>query len=376
MSAAGGAGDPWNAAITWLDEPLVRSPFGPLAGRTLLVKDLIDTAGIRTTYGSRIYAEHVPERNATVVDRVLDAGAAILGKANLAEFAWGVVGSNQWYGTVHNPVRPGRTTGGSSSGNAAAIAAGVCDLGIGTDTGCSVRLPAAACELVGLKTRVGTVPTDGVFPLVPSFDTVGPLARTVQDVAALWSVLAGRAVPEPRLAGLRVGLLRQAPDLADGRETETSDAAEQWVGRLEQLGAQVVEAAIPAPPADTWPVFQHEAIRSHAATFPSRADEYGSAIRAKLEAAHRVRPDAVTEGYRSLLAWRQLVPDVDLYLCPCVAIDWPPEDVDELEVRLPLSSFLRWVNLLGWAGLAIGNLQLVAPLDETVLAAGLAWERG
>ena len=376
MSAAGGAGDPWNAAITWLDEPLVRSPFGPLAGRTLLVKDLIDTAGIRTTYGSRIYAEHVPERNATVADRVLDAGAAILGKANLAEFAWGVVGSNQWYGTVHNPVRPGRTTGGSSSGNAAAIAAGVCDLGIGTDTGCSVRLPAAACELVGLKTRVGTVPTDGVFPLVPSFDTVGPLARTVQDVAALWSVLAGRAVPEPRLAGLRVGLLRQAPDLADGRETETSDAAEQWVGRLEQLGAQVVEAAIPAPPADTWPVFQHEAIRSHAATFPSRADEYGSAIRAKLEAAHRVRPDAVTEGYRSLLAWRQLVPDVDLYLCPCVAIDWPPEDVDELEVRLPLSSFLRWVNLLGWAGLAIGNLQLVAPLDETVLAAGLAWERG
>lgn len=376
MSAAGGAGDPWNAAITWLDEPLVRSPFGPLAGRTLLVKDLIDTAGIRTTYGSRIYAEHVPERNATVVDRVLDAGAAILGKANLAEFAWGVVGSNQWYGTVHNPVRPGRTTGGSSSGNAAAIAAGLCDLGIGTDTGCSVRLPAAACELVGLKTRVGTVPTDGVFPLVPSFDTVGPLARTVQDVAALWSVLAGRAVPEPRLAGLRVGLLRQAPDLADGRETETSDAAEQWVGRLEQLGAQVVEAAIPAPPADTWPVFQHEAIRSHAATFPSRADEYGSAIRAKLEAAHRVRPDAVTEGYRSLLAWRQLVPDVDLYLCPCVAIDWPPEDVDELEVRLPLSSFLRWVNLLGWAGLAIGNLQLVAPLDETVLAAGLAWERG
>jgi aspartyl-tRNA(Asn)/glutamyl-tRNA(Gln) amidotransferase subunit A len=376
VSTAGSAGDRWNVAITWLDEPLVRSASGALAGKTLLVKDLIDTAGIRTTYGSRIYSDHVPERNATVVDLVLDAGAAMLGKANLAEFAWGVVGSNQWYGTVQNPVRPGRTTGGSSSGNAAAIAAGLCDLGIGTDTGCSVRLPAAACELVGLKTRVGGVPTDGVFPLAPSFDTVGPLARTVHDAAALWSVLTGRAIPEPRLAGLRVGLLRRAPNLADGRETETSDAAEQWVGRLEQLGAQVVEAAIPAPPADTWPVFQHEAIRSHAATFPSRADEYGTAIRAKLEAAHRVQPDAVNEGYRSLLAWRQLVPDVDLYVCPCVAIDWPPEDVDELEVRLPLSSFMRWVNLLGWAGLAIGNLQLVAPLDETVLAAGLAWERG
>ena len=99
-------------------------------------------------------------------------------------------------------------------------------------------------------------------------------------------------------------------------------------------------------------------------------------MRIKLEAAQRVDADAVTAGYRSLLAWRQLEPDVDLYVSPCVAIDWPPEDANELDVRLPLSSFLRWVNLLGWAGLAIGNLQLVAPRDETVLAAGLAWEEG
>ena len=189
--------DPLNAAITWLDEPLVGASAGPLAGRTLLVKDLIDTADIRTTYGSRVYADHVPERNATVVERVLDAGAVVLGKANLVEFAWGVMGTNQWYGTVHNPVRPGSTTGGSSSGNAAAIAGGLCDLGIGTDTGCSVRLPSAACETVGLKTRLGNVPVDGVFPLCPSFDTVGPMGRTVADVAALWSVLAGRPVLTP-----------------------------------------------------------------------------------------------------------------------------------------------------------------------------------
>ena len=367
--------DPWNALITLLEEPLRGVPEGPLAGRTLVVKDLIDTAGIRTTYGSRVYADHVPERHATVVQRALDAGAAIVGKANLFEFAWGVIGTNEWYGTVHNPVRPGLTTGGSSSGNAAAIAAGLCDLGIGTDTGCSVRLPAAACELVGLKPRLGTIPTDGVFPLCPSFDTVGPLARTVGEAAVLWSVLAGRPVPEPRLDGLRIGLLRAAPNLADGRETEASDAAEGWVERLEGLGARVVETAIPGPPADTWPVFLHEAARSHAETFPGRADEYGSAMRAKLAAAQRVEPAAVTEGYRSLLAWRQLVPEVDLYVSPCVAIEWPPEEVDELDVRLPLSSFLRWVNLLGWAGLAIGNMQLVAPREETVLAAGLAWER-
>lgn len=373
MSAAD---DPLNAVVTWLEQPLRRREDGPLAGRTLLVKDLIDTAGIRTTYGSRVYADHVPARSASVVDRVLDAGVTVLGKANLAEFAWGVLGGNEHYGTVHNPVRPGRTPGGSSSGNAAAIAAGLCDLGIGTDTGCSVRLPSAACDIVGLKTRHGNVPIDGVFPLCPSFDTVGPMGRSVEDVATLWSVLAARPVPAPRLEGLTVGLLRQAPNLADGRETETSDVAEAWVGGLEALGARVVEASVPGPPADTWPVFLHEAARSHAETFPSRADEYGDIVRPKLEAAQLVDPDEVTEGYRALLAWRQLVPEVDLYLCPCVAIDWPAEDADELEVRLPLSSFMRWVNLLGWAALAIGNLQLVAPLDETVLAAGLAMERG
>jgi hypothetical protein len=198
----------------------------------------------------------------------------------------------------------------------------------------------------------------------------------VEEGAVGWSVLRGGACPARRLGGLTVGLLRRAPSLADGRETESSDAADQWVGRLEQLGARVVEAAVSSPASDTWPVFQHEAARSHAATFPSRADEYGAAIRAKLTAAQRVSPDAVYDGYRALLDWRQLVPEVDLYVSPCVAIDWPPEDVDELEVRMPLSSFLRWVNLLGWSALAIGNLQLIAPADETVLAAGLAWERG
>jgi len=368
--------DRWNAVLTWLDEPLRGATSGLLEGRTLLVKDLIDTAGVRTTYGSRIYADHVPARSATVVDRVLAAGAVVLGKANLVEFAWGVLGTNPWYGTVRNPARPGATTGGSSSGNAAAIAGGLCDLGIGTDTGCSVRLPSAACETVGLKTRLGNVPIDGVFPLCPSFDTVGPMGRTVSDVAALWAVLAGRPVPEPALQGRTVGLLRRAPNLADGRETESSDAAEAWVGRLEALGARVVEATMPGPSANTWPVFEHEAARSHAATFPSRADEYGDVIRAKLDAAQRVSPDAVTDGYRALLEWRQLVPEVDLYVSPCVAIEWPSEDADEPEVRLPLSSFMRWVNLLGWSALAIGNLQLIAPADETVLAAGLAWERG
>ena len=368
--------DDLNAAITWLDEPLRGAPAGPLAGRTVLVKDLIDTAGIRTTYGSRLYADNVPERHATVVQRVLDAGATVVGKANLPEFAWSVLGQNPWYGTVHNPTRPGRTTGGSSSGNAAALAAGLCDFGIGSDTGCSIRLPSAACETVGLKSRWGLIPMEGVFPLVPLLDTVGPMARSVADVALLWSVLTGRPVPEPRIDGLTVGLVRRPPEIGDGRPTETSDAAEAWVADLERLGARVVEATIPNASANTWPQFQHEARQSHAKTFPSRAAEYSDVMRIKLEAAQRASDEDVGAAYTAIEGWRRFEPEVDLYVSPCIGIELPAEDVDELEIRLPLSSFLRWVNLIGWAGLAVGNTQLVAPDDETVLAAGLALERG
>ena len=367
--------DSYNAGITWLSEPLVEVSEGPLAGRTLLVKDLIDTAGIRTTYGSRIYADHVPERHAPVVQRALDAGAVVVGKGNLPEFAWSVLGANPWYGTVHNPLHPGRTTGGSSAGNAAAIAAGLVELGLGTDTGCSIRLPSAACGTVGLKSRWGVLPLDGIFPLCPSFDTVGPMGRTVEDVALLWSVLAGAPVPEPRLDGLTIGLLRAAPELGDGRETERTDVAEGWVADLEGMGARVVEAGIPPAQADMWPVFLREAATSHRQTFPSRADEYSDTIRPKLEAAQRVGDEAVAAGLAALATWRAYEPDVDLYVSPCYAIDLPGEDAVELDVRLPLSSFLRWVNLIGWAGLAVGNMQFVAPHDTTVLAAGLAWER-
>jgi aspartyl-tRNA(Asn)/glutamyl-tRNA(Gln) amidotransferase subunit A len=364
-----------NAVITWVEEPTAARE-GPLAGTRLLVKDLIDTAGIRTTYGSKLYAEHVPYRTALSVQRLLDAGAVLVGKTHLPEFAWSVLGQSDFYGTCGNPAHPGRTTGGSSSGSAAALAAGLCDLALGTDTGCSIRLPSAACEVVGLKSQWGLVSLDGVFPLCPTLDTVGPMARSVKDVALMWSLLTERPVPEPRLAGLTVGLLRQPPGIGDGRETETSDAAEAWIADLERLGARVVEARVPEPSANTWPQFQHEALRSHAATFPSRADEYGEIMRKKLEAAQRATPEEVDTAYRAIEEWRRYEPSVDLYVTPCYAIELPPEDADELEIRLPLSSFLRWVNLTGWAGLAIGNMQFVAPRDEVVLAAGLAWERG
>jgi Asp-tRNA(Asn)/Glu-tRNA(Gln) amidotransferase A subunit family amidase len=196
----------------------------------------------------------------------------------------------------------------------------------------------------------------------------------VADVALLWSALCGSSAPEARLDGLTVGLLRRAPDLGDGRETEESDAAEAWVADLERLGARVVESGIPPAQADLWPLFLHEAAWSHRETFPSRADEYASTIRPKLEAAQLVSADAVATAREALAVWRAYEPEVDLYMCPCYAVELPAEDADELEVRLPLSSFLRWVNLIGWAGLAVGNMQFVAPDDRTVLAAGLAWE--
>jgi Asp-tRNA(Asn)/Glu-tRNA(Gln) amidotransferase A subunit family amidase len=191
----------------------------------------------------------------------------------------------------------------------------------------------------------------------------------------MWSVLTGRPIPEPHLAGRTVGLLRQPPGIGDGREIERSDTAEAWVADLERLGARVVEARVPEPSANTWPQFQHEALQSHAATFPSRAAEYGELMQKKLRAAQRATPDGVEAAYRAIDEWRRYEPEVDLYVSPCYAIDLPDEEADELEVRLPLTSFLRWTNLTGWAGLAIGNMQLIAPSDGVVLAAGLAWER-
>jgi aspartyl-tRNA(Asn)/glutamyl-tRNA(Gln) amidotransferase subunit A len=364
--------DGWNAIITEV-EPVEPLP-GPLHGKRLVVKDLIDTAGVRTTYGSRIYAGHVPVRTASAVERLVDAGAVVVGKANLHEFAWGVTSQNPWYGTVSNPRHPGRTTGGSSGGNAAALAAGLCELGLGTDTGCSIRLPASCCGVVGLKSAHGRIPVDGIYPLCPTFDTVGPMATTVADVALMWTALTGDPVPEPRLGGLTVGLLTKPPSVG-GAALPENRAAERYVAQLEELGARVVETEIPEPPADTWPLFFHEALTSHTATFPERAAEYGDNVRGKLEAALAVEPDDVGRAREAVRAWRSYRPQVDLYVAPVLGVEIPPADCDELEVRIPATAFLRPFNVLGWAGLAIGDLQLVAPRDETAIAAGLAWER-
>ena len=159
-------------------------------GARLAVKDLFDTAGIRTTYGSAVFADHVPTETAEAVARLERAGYVSVGKANLHEFAYGVTSQNAHYGTVPNPRAPGRTAGGSSGGSAAAVVAGLADVALGTDSGGSIRIPAACCGIVGFKPTYGLVPDDGVFPLAPSFDHVGPIAADVGACAEMMRALA------------------------------------------------------------------------------------------------------------------------------------------------------------------------------------------
>ncbi len=354
---------------------------GRLAGVPLLVKDLIDTAGVRTTYGSAIHARHVPERTAPAVARLEAEGAIVVGKAALDEYAWGVCGQNAHFGDTVNPRHPGRVAGGSSSGSAVALAAGMVPLALGTDTGGSIRLPAAACEVVGLKPALGAIGVEGIHPLAPSFDTVGPMARTVADCALAHSVLTGVPVPEPRLAGLRVGLLTRLPDVATPageavRDVRALDFAEE----LRALGAEVRETELPAPDGDTWPVFYAEAAAVHADRFPARADEYGPLIRAKLDAARAVTPAEAEEGRRVLRRWRAVAarePGVDLVASPVLGLpELPPAGVDELTVRLPFSAYTRVFSYLGWPAIAVGPLQLAGRDAATVIGAALALERG
>src|ERR1043166_8501827 len=164
---------------------------GPLHGIPIALKDLIDTAGVKTTCGSALFAERVPAEDAEIVQRLKRAGAVIVGKQNLQEFAWGGTSASSHYGPVHNPWDVERIAGGSSGGSAAAVAAGMCFAAIGTDTGGSIREPAAFCGIVGLKPTYGRVSTRGVFPLSCSLDHVGPICRSVADTALMLEAIAG-----------------------------------------------------------------------------------------------------------------------------------------------------------------------------------------
>jgi len=169
----------------------------PLLGIPISLKDNLWTRGIRTTAGSKILRDFVPDADATVVRKLARAGAIFLGKTNMHEFAYGITSHNAHYGPAHNPWALERISGGSSGGSAVAIAAGLCAASVGTDTGGSIRVPSSMCGIVGLKPTFGRVSVFGTVPLAPSFDHVGPLARSVPDTAILLGLLAGRDPLDP-----------------------------------------------------------------------------------------------------------------------------------------------------------------------------------
>jgi aspartyl-tRNA(Asn)/glutamyl-tRNA(Gln) amidotransferase subunit A len=341
---------------------------GRLAGVPLLVKDLIDVEGTRTTFGSKIYADRIAKTTAPCVCALEAEGAIIVATTRCDEFAWGVGGQNPHLGNTQNPLHPGRITGGSSSGNAAALAVGMGALAVGTDTGGSVRLPAAGCGVVGFKTPHGAISTAGVFPLAPSLDTVGPMARSVADCALAWSVLTGEPVPEPSLEGKRIGKLVRHPGLG-GTEPEPDDP------RSDSLPGEPVE--LPVPEADVWPVFYGEAAESHRDTYPARAADYGPIIRPKLERAQATTAAELASARAAVEAWKAAArdePAVDVIVSPVLGLaELPANDTPEQEFRIPFSAYARVFNFLGWPAIAIGDTQLAARDPRTLLEAALAW---
>jgi aspartyl-tRNA(Asn)/glutamyl-tRNA(Gln) amidotransferase subunit A len=356
-------------------------PIGEGIG--LAVKDLFDTAGLRTTYGSKIFADHVPGRSAEAVTRLEAAGYVNVGKTNLHEFAYGVTSHNPHFGAVPNPLADGRTAGGSSAGSAAALAAGLADAALGTDSGGSIRIPAACCGVVGFKPTHGLVPLDGCFPLAPSFDHAGPMARDVGTCARMLEALA----PDFEPTGLT--------------SLDELDVGVAWLDRAEPLVRARVEAAVECfphrravelPPAKgISAVFMREAAVSHDGLFPERADAYGANVRAKLERCLEVTDAGYEVGLRRLEEYRErgaeALDGLDLLVTPTLGFVAPWARADDREPQGAMISLTYPFNALGWPALALpcgpaehglpASVQLVARggQDAPVLAAGAVLEQ-
>lgn len=268
-----------------------RAETGPLCGIPIAHKDLIATKGLRTTAGSRILGEWVPRRDARVVRALAEAGAVSLGKTNTHEFAFGTTNDNPHYGKTGNPWDPSLTTGGSSGGSAAAVAAGILPLATGTDTAGSIRIPSALCGAVGLKPTYGLVPTRGIVPLGKTFDTAGPIARTVEDAALGLEALTGvrqEIAKRASLKGVRIGVPEHYVFEKVDPEVEAGVRAALEV--LAKLGADVRPVRIPelADCMETGiAIVRPEALAFHSRWFPSRAGDYGEDVARALEGAQK-----------------------------------------------------------------------------------------
>lgn len=336
---------------------------GPLHGVPVALKDNIDIAGVPTTGGSRLYDDRLPAADAVVVGRLRAAGMIIVGKTRMQELAFGGWGTNAVFGTPWNPydLRVHRVPGGSSSGSAVAVAARLVPMAIGTDTGGSVRIPAALCGLVGLKTTLGQIPREGILPLSRSLDTVGPMTTSVADAERLYTVLAG---PEAGLAGrtrgdpLRIGLLPEA-DLA-GCDPDVRAGLDRAVRVLRERGAAIRELSlgasfetlveknglliasegwqehgsrIDAHPEAMDPAVLKRFLRGRDVT----ARDYAAALKDQLESQERVSG---------------LLGDVDALLTPTVPMTAIPV-ADVQEDLLPLNRYTRAVNYLGLCALTV-----------------------
>jgi Asp-tRNA(Asn)/Glu-tRNA(Gln) amidotransferase A subunit family amidase len=320
---------------------------GRLSGVLIAIKDLIDTTGLRTTYGSEFYADHVPERNAPVVDALEVEGAIVLGKTNLNEFAYGVSGYNPHYGPILTPKDRSRTAGGSSGGSAAAVAAGVCRLAVGTDTSGSVRIPAACCGVYGMKLAHGAAPMEGIFPLAERYDSLGYFAAGVED---LQQVMGIDELPDPTSLNVkRIGVDVEVPDL----------------------------------PEDHWTLFREQVWEVHGGRYREEPERYGKDLRWKLEL-----PFDDVEGARGRVeAWRrrflEAVEGTDVLVGPLLDGAAPLLEAtiadyerDEFLTGFRLLRHTPLYNELGWPALAVptedGLVQVAArPGDEpAVLAVG------
>lgn len=386
------------------------APCGPLHGVPLAHKDMFHRAGQVTSCGSRMRLDDIQLRTAPVLTRLDAAGAITLGRLNLSEFALGPTGQNAHYGRACNPWRLDVITGGSSSGSAAAVAAGLAYGALGSDTGGSIRLPAALCGVAGLKPSQGRVSAADIMALSPSMDCVGPLARSVSDLALMFGVIADNAptpplwaaaalADRPSLQGVRIGIPAASQDGDLDAEVEGALVAGRTA--LEGLGAQCV--AVPLPDLDHLCemanfVSMFEAARTHASDLAERPQDYGPQVRARLRNAQAITESdyahALEERPRLIQIMMSIFETCDLIQMPVLGIT-PPSmadvDVDEgpqlSRMIASLTRYTRPISYLGLPALAqpIGFTRAGLPLamqwvgpplaEAAVLAAGQALER-
>jgi len=363
---------------------------GPLHGMPISLKDLIDVAGQPTTAASAVLKDHVPRDDAPIAARLRRAGAVLIGKTNLHEFALGTTSEESAFGPVRHPRDAGRSPGGSSGGSAVAVATGMGLASIGTDTGGSIRIPAAACGVVGLKPTFGEVPTAGVVPLSWSLDHAGPLARSVQDAAWLWAVLTERRTST--LVPRQAGSLRLA-HLTGYFALLSADVRGPFEAALEQLrarGMRVVDHTIAHAEriAQTYVnIVLPEAAVCHAAYLDARADDYTPQVRARIESGRTISAVDYLTARRTCGELRREVDAIlsgcDALVLPTLPIVAPLIGTTEVTLdsaggnRVPVrSAMLRLTQLfdmtghpaislpLRTTGLPVG-LQLVGQRDDT-----------